>query len=73
MLRVNASPYVRAILTVDEWTTLNSLNLDGFLLLLADSKRGPFTVKLAANGIRVRGEGNTVGEALASVVAQVAS
>jgi len=74
MLRVTASPHVRAVLTDDEWDAIHRMNLDGFLLMLADSTRGPFTVKLAVNGLpRVRGEGSTIAAAIDSVVAQVTS
>ena len=72
MLRVTTTPHVRAVLTDEDLRTIYRLDLDGFLVMLADSKRGPFTVKLAVNGLpRVKGEGNTIGAAVASVLAQV--
>ena len=74
MLRVTTTPHVRAVLTDDDLKRIYKLDLDGFLVMTADSKRGPFTVKLAVNGIPpIRGEGNTLGAAVSSVLAQVSA
>ena len=72
MLRVTTTPHVRAVLTDDDLRRIQALDLDGFLMMLADSKRGPFTVKLAVNGVQpIKGEGSTLPAALASVLRQV--
>ena len=74
MLRVTTTPHVRAVLSDDDLRRIYALDLDGFLVMTADSKRGPFTVKLAVNGVQpIRGEGNTLGAAVSSVLAQVSA
>lgn len=73
MLRITASPFVRDAITDEEWAAIRAVELDGFLVMLADSKRGPFTVKLAANGVAIRGEGSTIRAAIESVIDQVAA
>jgi hypothetical protein len=74
MLKLYVTPWPRAKMTDAEWDTLRGLDIDGHLMLSGDSKRGPFRVRLNAEGLpEIRGVGATVAEAIESAARQAAA